>query len=336
MKLIELEKPAIEGLRTTTAPEPQAPPPGHALVRMRAASLNFIDYAVAHGLFKGVQYPIIPVADGAAEVVAIGEHVRNLAPGDRVAVHPKSEWIAGPGDAFQQQTMRGVSLPGSLVELAVVDAATLVKAPDFLSWEEIAALPICATTAWNALRAGGVGPASTVLLLGTGGVSTFALQFAKASGARVIITSSSDAKLERAKVLGADEVINYRRDPEWDQEVLKLTGGAGADLVVETVGRDTFRRSIASMRQGGTVFTIGFVTGSTVDLDLLTIIVKGLRVIGNNTGSVENLADAVAALGIHKIKPPIERVYGLDELPEAFAAQGKGSHFGKLAIRIDW
>lgn len=336
MKLIQLTAPGLDHLRPDTAPDPTPPGRGEALVQMRAASLNFVDFAVAQGLFHGVDYPVVPIADGAGEVIAVGAEVRGIALGDRVAVHPKATWIAGPGDALQQQVMRGVSLPGSLIEVATVGADTLVKAPPHLSWEEIAALPICATTAGNALRAGAVGPASTVVLLGTGGVSTMALQLAKAAGARVILTSSSEAKLARAKALGADEVINYRQNPGWDAAVLELTGGRGADLVVETVGAQTFSRSLAAARQGGTVFTVGFVTGSTTEVDLMNIIVKSLRVVGNNTGSVENLAAAIAVIGAHGIRPAIDQTYGLADVAPALAAQGKGEHFGKLALHLDW
>jgi len=336
MKLIELTAPGLDHLRLATAPDPHPPGRGQALVRMRAASLNFVDFAVAQGLFHGVEYPVVPIADGAGEVIAVGAEVGNLVPGDRVAVHPKATWIAGPGDALQQQIMRGVSLPGSLIEMAAVDANTLVKAPAHLTWEEIATLPICATTAGNALRAGKVGPASTVVLLGTGGVSVFALQLAKAAGARVIVTSSSDAKLDRAKALGAEEVINYVQTPDWDARVLELTGGLGADLVAETVGAQTFARSLAAARQGGTVFTVGFVTGSAAQVDLMTIIVKALRVVGNNTGSVENLAAAASVIAAHRISPAIDRTYGLGDLAEAYGAQGQGAHFGKLALRLDW
>jgi NADPH:quinone reductase-like Zn-dependent oxidoreductase len=175
-----------------------------------------------------------------------------------------------------------------------------------------------------------------VLLLGTGGVSTLALQLAKAAGARVIITSSSEAKLEQAKDLGADAAINYRRTPDWDAAVWGLTNGVGADLVVETVGAETFPKSLAAARQGGTVFTVGFLTGAATQVDLLQIIVKALRVVGNNTGSVEDLAGAMAVVGAHRIRPTIARAYGLGELADAYAAQGRGGHFGKLAIRLDW
>nr|WP_312861814.1 NAD(P)-dependent alcohol dehydrogenase [Rhizobium sp. BK650] len=305
-------------------------------MRMRAASLNFIDLAVAQGIYPGISYPLIPVADGAGEVVAVGPEVINVSTGDRVALHPKVLWHAGRASALQARTMRGVDRPGSLVELATVDAATLVKAPDHLSWEAIATLPITATTAWNALATGEIGPGSTVALLGTGGVSIFALQLAKARGGRVIITSSSDEKLERARALGADETVNYSTNPDWETAILKLTGGVGADLVLDTVGASSFARSLAAVRQGGVVYTVGFVTGSKLEVDLMPLIVKAVRVVGNNTGSVANLAEAVAAIAAHRIEPVVDHVFKLGELSDAYSALAAGGHLGKLAIRLDW
>jgi len=334
MNLIELIGPDSFQRREVSAPPP--PVQGEVHVRMRAASLNFIDLAVARGVYPGLSYPLIPVADGAGEVIAVGPGVTSAAVGDRVALHPKSLWIAGRASALQARTMRGVNQPGSLAEIVAVDTATLVKGPDHLSWEEMASLPICATTAWNALAAANVGPGSTVALLGTGGVSIFALQLAKARGARVIITSSSDEKLARARAVGADEVVNYQRSHDWDAEVVALTEGAGADLVLDTVGAATFAQSLGAVRQGGVVYTVGFVTGSKVEVDLMPLIVKAVRVIGNNTGSVENLADAAAAIAAHRIQPVIDQVFGLNELPEAYAALAAGGHFGKLAVRLDW
>ena len=336
MQIIELVQPGLDSFRRAEVPEPTAPARGRVLVRMRAASLNFIDLTIAQGPYPGAPFPVTPVADGAGEVFAIGPEVTGLAIGDRVAIHPKALWIAGRGSAEQANTMRGLNLPGSTIEIAAVDAASLVKAPAHLSWEAIAALPICATTAWNALSAAEAGPGSTVVLLGTGGVSIFALQLAKARGARVIITSSSDEKLARARALGADETVNYRTSPDWDGQVLELTGGKGADLVVETGGAETFVRSMTAVRQGGVVFTVGFVTGSRLEVDLMPLIVKAIRVLGNNTGSVADLAEATAAIAAHRIEPVVDRVFGVDQLAEAYRALAADGHFGKLGIRLDW
>jgi NADPH:quinone reductase-like Zn-dependent oxidoreductase len=336
MQIIELEAPRPDSFRRTEAPEPDLRP-NEVRVGMRAASLNFIDLAVARGLYPAASYPIVPVADGAGEVLEVGSDVIGLEVGDRVAIHPKAAWIAGRGSAHQQTAvMRGVSLPGSLAEISVVDAATVVKAPHHLSWEQIAALPICATTAWNALKSASVGPASTVVLLGTGGLSIMALQLAKAAGARVIITSSSDEKLDQAQQLGADATINYRLTPHWDEQVRKLTGGEGADLVLETGGAATFTSSLRAIRQGGTVFTVGFVTGSITEVNLMDIIVKGARVVGNNTGSVADLAEATAIIAAHRISPVIAQTFELDDLDDAYEALAGGGHLGKLALKLDW
>lgn len=304
---------------------------------MRAASMNFIDVAVATGAYPGPTFPLVPVADGAGEVVAVGPEVDTVAPGDRVAIHPKTLWVAGRGTARNAAAMRGVQLPGSLREYAAVAADTLVKVPAHLTWEQAAALPITATTAWNALTTANIGPGNTVAVLGTGGSSVFAIQLAKARGATVIATSSSDEKLARAKRIGADHVINYRATPGWDEQILAVTGGRGVDLVLDTAGADTITRSLNAVRHGGTVFTIGFLTGTRTEVDLMTIIVKSLRLQGNNTGSAADLADAVAAITAHRIEPVVDKTYGVDTVREAYEALASGkSHFGKLAIALNF
>jgi NADPH:quinone reductase-like Zn-dependent oxidoreductase len=213
----------------------------------------------------------------------------------------------------------------------------LVKLPSHLSWEQAAGLPITATTAWNALIAADIRPGRTVAVLGTGGASVFAIQLAKACGATVIVTSSSDEKLTRAKRIGADHLINYRRTPQWDREILSVTEGAGVDLVLETTGAETFARSLNAVRHGGTVFTIGFLSGAKTEVDLMTIIVKSIRVQGNNTGSAADLADAVAAIAAHAVEPVVDKVYGIVGVQEAYETLAAGkSHFGKLAIRVDF
>jgi NADPH:quinone reductase-like Zn-dependent oxidoreductase len=324
-------------LRPTTLAEP-TPRRGEALVQMRAASFNFIDVAVAHGRYAGATYPLIPLADGAGEVIEVGADVDGVQAGDRVAIHPKVLWAAGRSTAANAAAMRGVNLPGSLRELACVPAETLVRAPDHLTWPEIASLPIAATTAWNALVSGDIGPGKTVVVLGTGGVSVFALQLAKARGAAVIVTSSSDEKLTRAKQLGADHGINYRQIPAWHEKVSALTDGIGADLILETGGAGTFRQSIAAVRQGGVVFTIGFLTGSQLEVDLMPIIGKAIRVQGNNTGSASDLRDVVAAIWAHRISPVVDTVYDLNSLCKDYTAlvQGRGTHLGKLAVDLQW
>ncbi|RDU99111.1 zinc-dependent alcohol dehydrogenase family protein [Trinickia dinghuensis] len=332
MRAIELTAPSLDALRAVTLPQPQ-PGPGEVLVRMRAASLNFIDLAVATGRYRVPRFPVIPVADGAGEVAEVGAGVSEFAVGDRVIPHSKPLWVGGPARADVSAATRGVVLPGSLADYAVLPASALVPTPAHLSDEAAATLPIAATTAWRGLRAANVRPGSVVALIGTGGVSVFALQLAKAAGATVVITSSSDEKLERARALGADHTINYRRTPAWDEAVLDITAGVGADLVVETGGTQTFGRSVNAAAIGGTVFVIGFVTGATASADLMTIMTKALNVQGNNTGSVADLRDVARAIAASRVVPVVDTTFGFDEAPQAYAhlAQG-GQHFGKIAI----
>jgi len=336
MYAIELAGPDLGLFRRVDRPDPSPPESGRALVRMKAASMNFIDVAVATGQYSGVTYPIVPLVDGAGEVIQIGPDVWQVAVGDRVAVHSKPRWIAGKGNASIAKTTRGVNMRGSLIEIADLDAASIVKMPEHLSWEEIAAVPGAGIAAWQGLEAASAGPASTVVLLGTGGVSIFALQFAKARGARVIITSSSDDKLKRARALGADETVNYRDRPEWDAAVRTLTDGVGADLVIEAVGGADFDRSIKAVRYGGTIYALGFLGGTTAEVDLLSVIANGLRIEGTNGGSVAELTATAATIAAHRIKPVIDRSFALADLADAYGLMQRGGHFGKIAVTLDW
>lgn len=332
MHAVQLTAHSLNAFQSTELPDPQAGY-GEVLVRMRAATLNYVDVAVATGAFPGATFPMVPVADGAGEVVALGEGVSGPAIGDRVVPHFFPGWQDGAMTPRKVAAMRGISLPGSLADYVAVPAHSLVALPAHLDFVQGAALPIAATTAWNAVRSASVRPGSVVVLLGTGGVSIFALQFAKASGATVILASSSDEKLERARQLGADHLINYRATPAWDAEVLKLTDGRGADLVVETVGGATIARSLNAAAMSGTVFTVGFVTGTAASIDLLPIIVKALRIVGNSTGSVADLAQATRAIAAHRIVPVIDQIFGIADTRAAYAELNAGGrHFGKLAI----
>ena len=332
MHAVQLTAHSLSAFHRTELPDPQAGH-GEVLVRMRAATLNYLDVAVALGAIPGVTFPMVPVADGAGEVVALGEGVSGWAVGDRVVPHFMPGWQDGAMAPRKIAAMRGINLPGSLANYVAVPAHSLVALPAHLDFVQGAALPIAATTAWNAVRSATLRPGSVVVLLGTGAVSIFALQFAKASGATVILASSSDAKLERARQLGADHVINYRATPGWDAEVLKLTDGRGADLVVETVGEATIARSLNAAAMGGTVFTVGFLSGTAASINLMPIIVKALRIVGNNTGSVADLAQATRAIAAHRIVPVIDRIFDIADTGAAYAELSAGGrHFGKLAI----
>lgn len=335
MKAIHLTAPALNAFQAVDLPEPRAGR-GEVLVRLRAAALNYLDVAVAAGHFPAPVWPLVPVADGAGEVVALGDDVTGFAPGDRVVPHFMPAWQDGAIGAARVAAMRGVNLPGSLAEFVAVPASSLVRLPDHLDFAQGATLPIAATTAWNAVRAGQVKAGSVVVILGTGGVSLFALQFAKALGATVVLVSSSEAKLDRGHGLGADHLVNYQRTPAWEDEVLALTGGRGADLVVETVGGASVGRSIRAAALGGTVFTVGFLAGTGFEIDLLPLIVKAVRLVGNNTGSVADLAAATQAIATHRIVPVVHRTFGLADTAEAYAELAAGGrHMGKLAIVHD-
>jgi NADPH:quinone reductase-like Zn-dependent oxidoreductase len=331
MYAIQLVEPSLTAFRRTSLPDPQ-PGAGDALIRLRAAALNYIDVAVATGRFPGPTWPLVPVADGAGEIVALGADVTGVALGDRVIPHFMPDWLDGPMRPERIAAMRGITLPGSLSEYVAVPAKSVVRLPEHLDFAQGATLPIAATTAWNAVRSASVRPGSTVVILGTGGVSLFALQFAKASGATVILVSSSDEKLERGRALGADHLVNYRAVPGWDRVVLEITGGRGADLVVETVGDATFERSLHAAAMGGTVFTVGFLSGATTSVNLFSIIGKALRVVGNSTGSVADLAEAVRAIEANRIVPVVDRTVGIDETAGAYEMLASGAHIGKIAI----
>ena len=339
MKAIHLTGPSFDALQAVVLDDPR-PSAGQVLVRMRGAGLNFIDVAVASGAYPDARYPLIPLADAAGEVVAVGEGdeppIRSWTAGDRVLIHPKALWTAGESDARTARAMRGLSLAGALREYALVSADSLVRVPAHLDWEQGAVLPISATTGWNALRAAQVRTGSTMLVLGTGGTAMLTLQLAKACGARVIVTSSSAERLERAAALGADHGIDLHARPDWDRDVLALTDGRGVDLVLETVGAETFARSLRAVRHGGTVFTIGFLSGGAVSLDLMVVIERAIRVIGNNTGSAADLREASDAIAANRMVPVLDQVYGLDEVPQAYRRLATGrSHFGKLAVAIE-
>jgi len=332
MYAIQLVEPSLNAFRRATLPDPQ-PGPGDVLIRLRAAALNYIDVAVATGRFPGATLPFVPVADGSGEVAATGADVTDISIGDRVIPHFMPDWLDGPMRPERIAAMRGITLPGSLSEYVVVRAKSVVRLPDHLDFAQGATLPIAATTAWNGVRSASVRPGSTVVILGTGGVSLFALQFAKASGATVILVSSSDAKLERGRELGANHLVNYRATPDWDKAVLEITGGRGVDLVVETVGGPSFARSLNAVAMGGTVFTVGFLAGTETAFDLFAVIGKAVRIVGNSTGSVADLSEAVRAIAANRIVPVVDQRFGFDETAAAYAQLAAGSrHVGKLVI----
>lgn len=334
MQAIQLTAPTIDSLNIRELPRPQ-PNFGEVVIRQHAVSLNYLDLALATGKFGAIAQPIIPGADSAGEIVELGAGVSSWQIGDRVVPGMMYRWHAGALRPEHHHALRGVTANGGLAEYAVVPAESLVRIPDFLSWQQAATLPIASTTAWNAIVRAKIQPGSTVLLLGTGGVSLFALQYAKAAGARVIILSSSNEKLARVKALGADEGINYREQPDWDRQVLKLTNNHGADLVLESVGASTFAKSINAAAYNGTIFVIGFIGGEELNVPVLPIMQKMLNIVGNNTGSTSDLRAAVRAIETNAIQPEIDRVFAFADTQEAYRYLHSAGHVGKVVIDLN-
>ncbi|MGA9778169.1 MAG: zinc-dependent alcohol dehydrogenase family protein [Limisphaerales bacterium] len=323
-----------EALRLVELPEPK-PARGQVLVRVRSTSLNYRDLLVSDGRHGKVALPLIPLSDGAGEIAAVGEGVMHWKTGDRVAGTFFQSWQSGPFRREMANTALGGALNGMLAGYVALSADGVVAIPPHLSFEEAATLPCAALTAWQALvTRGNVSADETVLLLGTGGVSIFALQFAKMHGARVIITSSSDEKLARAKSLGADETINYRITPDWEEEVFRLTDKAGVDQVVEVGGTGTFVKSLRSVSPGGQVHLVGGVSGFTADVPLTEIIRKLVIVRGIYVGSRAMFEAMTRAITLHQTKPAVDRVFEFAAAPAAYQYQQSGKHFGKVVISV--
>ena len=336
MRAYELrERTSIDDLRLA---ERDVPKPGarQALVRVRACSLNFRDLAIVLGTYRSpVRGNVIPLSDGAGEVVEVGAGVTWLKAGDRVAANFFPRWMGGPIRAEKVEQVLGGSVDGMLAEYAAIDDDALLKLPEHLSFEEGATLPCAGLTAWQALSVfGQTSIGDTVLMQGTGGVSIFALQFAKLMGARTIVTSSSDEKLARAKALGADETINYRREPAWEKVALDLTHGYGVDHVVEVGGAHTLEQSLRAVRIGGKVSVIGVLTGAG-QINPTLILGRRASVQGMSVGSVEMFAAMNRAIAQSKLRPVIDKVYPFGQAAEAFRYMESARHFGKIVVRVD-
>ena len=324
---------SIEGMELVERPDP-VPGSGQVTVRMRAASLNYRDLLTVQGKGGAYKLPLIPFSDGAGEIVAVGEGVTRVAVGDRVCPMFFQSWFDGGPSASNRRLALGGTLPGVLQELRVLDAEGVTRIPDHLSFPEAATLPCAALTAWRALfEEAALRPGQTVLVQGTGGVSIFALQFAKLAGATVIVTSSSDEKLERAKTLGADHTINYRSVADWGKSAADWTGG-GVDHIVEVGGKDTFQQSIEAARVGGTILVIGVLSGFAQQVTFPSLFSKNLHVIGLSVGSRKMFENMASAIGRNRIKPVIDKTFDFAEAPEALRYMQNAGHFGKIAMEF--
>jgi NADPH:quinone reductase-like Zn-dependent oxidoreductase len=336
VKCYELQGPGgIDELALVDKPVPQAGK-GELMVRLTAASLNYRDLLTVKGGYGARQkFPLVPCSDGAGVVEAVGDDVRGFAVGDRVIGSFFEGWLGGEPSEVKMRTALGGAVDGTLSQYRVFKANAVVKTPDHLSDVEAATLPCAGLTAWSAVvKLGNIRPGQTVLTQGTGGVSIFALQIAKLCGARVIATSSSEAKIERLQALGADVTLNYKTTPDWGKRAREITGH-GVDLVVEVGGVGTLNESIRATRIGGSIAFIGVLAGPPpAELRLPLMVMQQQRLQGVTVGSVEDLQAFCDALALHGTKPVVDRVFAFDQVKEAFHHMASGAHFGKVVVAI--
>ena len=327
---------AAQAPEFVTRPVPE-PGPGEALVRVHAVSLNYHDLVNLMGLLNGPTFPWprVPMSDGAGEVVAVGPEVETLSVGDRVvgAFHPL--WLSGPPTPEAKRACPGDTGDGWLQQYVTFPAEALVATPAHLSYAEAATLPCAATTAWSSLALGSVGEGDVVVTQGTGGVSLFAVQFAKARGAAVVLTSSSDAKLEIGAGLGADHLVNYRTTPDWERVVRTLTHGRGADLVLDLGGEHTLAKSVHACRMDGTVVIAGVLSGfGSAQLPVGYAMTRNIHLVGVTVGSVAALTELCAQIADSGLRPHVSHTFDWTELDEAVRVMKAHEHVGKIAVTI--
>jgi NADPH:quinone reductase-like Zn-dependent oxidoreductase len=335
MKVWQIQSFGIDKLALVDLPQPR-PGRGEVLVKVHAVSLNYRDLLMVRGHYNPkMAVPRIPCSDGAGEVVAVGEEVTSTSPGQRVAGIFMQHWLDGPPTAESSRGALGGDIDGMLAEYVVLPQNGVVPIPEHLSYSEAATLPCAGVTAWNALEnAAQVKPGDVVMIQGTGGVSIFALQFAKMVGATVLGTSSSDEKLERAKAMGLDAGLNYRQSPDWAKWVLKQTGNRGADLIVEVGGAGTFAQSLQAVRFGGTVAQIGVLSQSEQPLPIAPILHRQVRIHGVYVGSRTHFEAMNRAITANRMRPVVDRIFAFGEARDALNALQEAHHFGKIVIQV--
>ncbi|HLF23898.1 MAG TPA: NAD(P)-dependent alcohol dehydrogenase [Burkholderiales bacterium] len=335
MKALHVSAPGgLDRIAVVETPTP-VPGPGEVGLRMRAVSLNYRDLLMVQGRYarSDFAFPITPFSDGCGIVEAIGPGVTRVQPGDRVAPMFFQRWLAGAATPQALASALGHPIPGVGREFAVYSEQGVSTVPDFLSDHQVAALPCAALTAWRALfHDARLLPGQTVLLQGTGGVSIFGLQFAHAAGMETIVTSSSDAKLERARALGATHVINYQTHPEWSKEVRRVTHGRGVDFVMEVGGQNTLKESLKSVTLGGHIAIIGVLSGSKEPLLIPAVMSTNARLQGVSVGSREMFEAMTRAIERQRIEPVIDKVFPWQEARAALETMQRGEHFGKIVL----
>lgn len=333
MKAIKVGQPAqVDTLTPVELPDLGPPGPGQVLVRIHATSLNYHDYAVVSGGIP-TEAGRIPMSDGAGVVEAVGEGVTEFKPGDRVVSTFFLNWIDGAPPATGFAQVPGDGVDGYAREYAIAPEHGWTHAPKGWSHAEAATITCAGLTAWRALIVDGeIKPGASVLVQGTGGVSIYALQIAKAMGCTVIATSSSDEKLERLKALGADHLINYRSEPKWGGAVRRLTGGAGVDHVVEIGGAGTLPQSITACRMAGHIALIGVLAGRGGEIPTAAIMGKQIRLQGLTVGSRKHQLDMIRSLEVAGYRPVLDQSFPLEGLADAFRRQESGAHFGKIVV----
>jgi len=336
MRAIQVSEPwGVDRIEVVERPEP-APGHGQVLVRMRAVSLNYRDLLMVGGVYSrgpAMAGTITPFSDGCGVVEAVGEGVTRVKPGDRVSTLFFQNWTSGRATVEKLTSALGSPIPGAGAELQVFSQEGVSKVPDFLTDEEVSTLACAGLTAWRGLfEDARLEPGDTVVLQGTGGVSIFGLQFAHAAGLRTLITSSSDEKLERARLLGADHLVNYRATPEWSRPVREATGGVGADFIMEVGGAGTIQQSLRAVRIGGHIAIIGVVAGAGEGVNPGVLIGNNARLQGLSVGSREMFEAMCRAIDLHHIRPVVDKVFPFTEVREAFRAMQAGEHFGKIVL----
>ena len=330
MKLIELHNFQDDGFKEAERGTP-SPCIGEVVIKVHAASLNFRDFMIAKGLYNpNIELPLVPLSDGAGEVVAVGNDVTEFSIGDRVTSVFWQDWNK---DNKSRTISTGSDAAGVLSEFAVLPKEAVLPIPDYMTYQEASTIPCAAVTAWTCINAANITSGDSVLLLGTGGVSILALQILKAMQANVIITSSSNEKLQRAIELGADHAINYNENPEWGNEAFALSNG-GVDLVIEIGGESTFPQSINALKIGGHISVIGALGGINVQLNLMQMVFKNIHVHGITVGSREDHMELNQFMEQHEIHPVIGKIVSMDQAINEIYGMSSGTHFGKIVIDI--